>query len=154
MMRILFLTFLPAAFWLLSFQAPAGITVKGKITDEKGYPLAGAYIIEKGTKRSTLADANGCFHLAVSSSKSVLVFSYIGFTTRMKKVKHQTVINITLKLYTAEMEEAIVTAHPKTIPIKNIPFEPFRLARWPGDTNGIPFPHYFTIPVIGTPVYK
>jgi len=55
------------------------VTVKGTVSDEAGNPLAGATITEKGTSNSTVAGVRGDFTIAVRSSGSALVVSYVGF---------------------------------------------------------------------------
>ena len=59
-------------------------TISGKITDSAGVPIAGASVIPlgSGTATGTTTDAQGVFHLSVSSSTTTLIVSSIGFTTR------------------------------------------------------------------------
>ncbi|WP_121357562.1 SusC/RagA family TonB-linked outer membrane protein [Flavisolibacter nicotianae] len=56
------------------------LTVTGKIVDDKGTPLGGATVTEKGTKNSTLTKSDGSFTLTVSKNKAVLVISFVGYT--------------------------------------------------------------------------
>lgn len=51
--------------------------VKGRILDSTGEPIIGASIIEKGTTNGTITDIDGNFSLSVSSSKAILVVSYL-----------------------------------------------------------------------------
>jgi hypothetical protein len=49
---------------LFATQANAqATTTTGKITDDKGAPIAGASIMEKGTKNGTLSSNDGTFTL-------------------------------------------------------------------------------------------
>ena len=64
------------------YLAPVIMQIKGKITDEKGEPLAGATIVIKGTKKSVVANFDGNFTIDVPDSKSILVVSYTGFVTK------------------------------------------------------------------------
>jgi len=72
-------------------------TIKGKIVDASGAPLAGANVSEKGGKKGVISDIAGNFTLGVSSSDAVLVISYVGYTSIEVPVKGQTFINATLQ---------------------------------------------------------
>jgi hypothetical protein len=60
---------------------PIGKTyeIKGRVTDEQGYPLMGATISEKGTNRKVVTDTAGSFTIVTNSAKPVIVISYVGF---------------------------------------------------------------------------
>lgn len=53
-------------------------TLTGVIKDDKGTPIIGANIVEKGTTNGTISDIDGNFTLSVGD-KAVLEVSYIGF---------------------------------------------------------------------------
>lgn len=70
-------------------------TIKGQVvSDTDGEPLTGAAIVQKGTSNGVVADVNGNFTLTVPNN-SVLVVSYIGFTTQQVK---PTSNNITIRM--------------------------------------------------------
>jgi hypothetical protein len=58
------------------------LIVSGTVTGENSLPLPGASVIEKGTTNGITTDADGKFSLTVQDEKSVLVFSFIGYTTQ------------------------------------------------------------------------
>lgn len=87
------------------------ILVRGRVTDEKGEPLQGVSIVVKGTRQTTLTDADGYFQLAVSSEKDILVFSFVGFETREVAATAQQPISITLKVSDKEMGEVVVIGY-------------------------------------------
>jgi hypothetical protein len=74
----------------------ANNTIKGKVTNENGDPLAGVTVSVKGTNISTSTDASGNYMLNTTDKQSVLVFSYIGLTTQEIQVCNQTAINFDL----------------------------------------------------------
>jgi hypothetical protein len=80
---------------VLQTEVPApAYTVTGRLTDENGQPLAGASVIEKGTKAGVVTDKNGCFSLSTHAADSTkLVAGYIGY----------------------ESKEVVATANPLTI---------------------------------------
>lgn len=55
------------------------IDVKGRITDEKGEPMAGATVLIKGGKRSANTNSNGEFTLSKVDENAILQISYIGY---------------------------------------------------------------------------
>lgn len=57
----------------------ADIDVKGRITDEKGEPMAGATILVKGGKRSANTNSNGEFTLSKVDENAILQITYIGY---------------------------------------------------------------------------
>jgi len=87
------------------------ITVKGKVIDSEGNPLPGVNIVEKGTTTGAVSDITGAFSINVSSDKSVLVFSFIGFISQEVTVGTQTTINLTLLLQATGLEEVVVVGY-------------------------------------------
>ncbi len=59
--------------------ASTAIPVTGKVANDKGEPLSGVSVLEKGTNNGTTTKANGSFSIDVSSANAILVFSYVGF---------------------------------------------------------------------------
>ncbi|MDR3268582.1 MAG: SusC/RagA family TonB-linked outer membrane protein [Tannerella sp.] len=86
-----------------------GKKVSGIVTDEKGEPLAGATVVEKGTTNGIITDVAGKFALNVQG-KAVLQISYLGYITQDVTVGNQTSLQITLPEDTEVLEEVVVTA--------------------------------------------
>lgn len=63
------------------------IVIKGKITDDKGNPLAGASVFLKGQQAGTKSDANGEFELKVPKEGVDLVVSFVGYEKKEVKAK-------------------------------------------------------------------
>lgn len=83
-MNKIFFTFI---FTLVScFSFAQSFKVSGRITDEKGDPLIGASVIEKGTSNGTTTDGNGAYTLSVSSASSVIVATYVGYNKIEKDI--------------------------------------------------------------------
>ena len=59
-------------------------TARGIIVDQNGEPIIGASILEKGTTNGTITDIDGNFSLSVSSSKAILVVSYLGYKRKKR----------------------------------------------------------------------
>ncbi|HPS10054.1 MAG TPA: TonB-dependent receptor, partial [Paludibacteraceae bacterium] len=87
------------------------ITVKGKIVDDKGEPLIGATVQQKGTTVGVMTNASGNFSLTVPSDAS-LVVSYVGCLTQEVFVGGKTDIGIiTLASDVKELEQVVVIGY-------------------------------------------
>jgi TonB-linked SusC/RagA family outer membrane protein len=100
-----------------SFRAPAVgsrsiaiAAIRGKVTTEKGDGIPGVNILVKGTQQGTVTNEQGAFSLETLTENPILVFSYIGFTTREIPVSGRTVIDVVLQERSDVLNEAVVTA--------------------------------------------
>ena len=73
------------------------LTVTGRVIDAAGEPLIAVTVFEDGTTNGAMTDIDGNYSLKVSSAKSTLVFSCLGFTEVKEVVGLRKVINVTLK---------------------------------------------------------
>lgn len=85
--------------------------VKGKVVDEKNEPVIGATVMLKGTARATMTDTEGNFALQVEDEKSVLVVSFIGYTTQEVTVGTQAEVLITLTSGLQALDEVVVVGY-------------------------------------------
>ncbi len=88
------------------------IVVSGVVSDSSGDPLAGAYVILKGTSQGTTADIDGKYTFKFSSvaeknKKNVLVFSFIGMLSKEITVSSSTTLNVTLEP-DGQLDEVVV----------------------------------------------
>ena len=104
--------FLVLVFLACSAKLQAqGITVKGTVIDSTGEPLIGASVVVKGnTSQGTVTDFDGNYQMKVASESVVLVFSYVGMTSKEVKVGSQRTINVTLTDDT-KLQEVIVVGY-------------------------------------------
>jgi TonB-linked SusC/RagA family outer membrane protein len=86
-------------------------TIQGKVTDDKGEPLPGVSIVIEGTQKGTTTDNNGAFSLSVPDKKSVLVFSYVGFTPKKEVVGDRKEINLILLEDARTIDELVVVGY-------------------------------------------
>src|SRR6266850_8427670 len=87
------------------------LKVSGKVVDEAGQPLPGVNVIEKGTTNGTVTDVSGSFSLNVQDDKSVLVFTFIGYTTQEVLVGVTTEFAINLRQDIKALEEVVVVGY-------------------------------------------
>lgn len=85
-------------------------TVTGTVADSQG-GVPGVNVKVKGSTTGTITDMDGKFTLNVPSSISVLVISYIGYTTQEIPVNNQKILNINLKEDTKVLDEVVVVGY-------------------------------------------
>ena len=106
-MKKLLLFFIAQAILLPTFSQ---LTVKGKITDEKNIPVAGASVQVKNTLRGTFSDADGGF-IIIASPSDTLVFSMLGMATQKIPVDGKTIINVTMLEESKALGEVVVIGY-------------------------------------------
>jgi TonB-linked SusC/RagA family outer membrane protein len=106
MRRILLLIALVSCCGLAEAQK---IPVKGTVLDESNTPLPGVSVTVKGTNRGTFTDGDGTFSIEVSPS-SVLVLSFIGYTTHEETIGTIGDLKITMSPDIMSLQEVVVTA--------------------------------------------
>jgi len=90
----------------------AASSIKGIVTDQKtNTTLIGVSVVVEGTKTGTITDVNGNFSIEAPSPNSVLVFSYIGYSTKKVNVNGQNNLNIILSEDTRKLDEVIVVGY-------------------------------------------
>jgi TonB-dependent SusC/RagA subfamily outer membrane receptor len=89
-----------------------GITITGSATDAaSGEPLIGVNVIISGTTEGTITDLNGEFSITVSDQETILVFSYIGYSTQEITVGNNTEISVAMQEDIARLDEVIVVGY-------------------------------------------
>ena len=86
------------------------ITVTGTVSDAEG-PLPGVSVRLKGTTSGTATDSNGRYSINVPDGDAVLQFSFIGYLSTEIEVGSQTVIDVTLREDTQQIEEVVVVGY-------------------------------------------
>ncbi len=86
-------------------------TVKGKVTDDKNTPVAGASVTVKGTTAGTTTGADGSFSLNVPAAGKVLVISSLNFTSQEVTIGSKTNITVSLQSSTQNLQEVVVVGY-------------------------------------------
>lgn len=92
-------------------SAPSRVTVTGTVTSSKGEPLPGVSVKVKGAATGASTDVSGRFSLNVPDAGAILVFTYIGFTTREVPLNGQTNITVQLMEESTELNEVVVIGY-------------------------------------------
>lgn len=93
------------------FFGHLAVTVTGKIVDDKGAPVSGASITEKGTSNTVVSKADGSFSINVASQKAVLVISYVGFSQQEIAVKNSQSVFVRLSAATSSLDSVVVVGY-------------------------------------------
>lgn len=105
---ILLFLFSFLAFSQLSAQ---NRTIKGKVVDEKGAPIASASLLVKGTTTGTITNETGSFSLQVAASAKTLVVSSLNFAPTEISINKNDTYTIVLKLAIEGAEEVVVVGY-------------------------------------------
>ncbi len=85
--------------------------ISGTVQDSDGIPLAGATVLEKGTRNGSQTNFDGKFQITVTNQNAVLVISYVGFITQEIQVNQQSNITVTLAEDIAALDEVVVVGY-------------------------------------------
>ncbi|MDT0684994.1 SusC/RagA family TonB-linked outer membrane protein [Autumnicola psychrophila] len=87
------------------------MNIEGNVTDSNGTPLPSVTVQEEGTNNGVMTDFDGNYSIEVSSSESVLVFSYIGMETAERTVGDNTTINVQMEDDSQALDEVVVVGY-------------------------------------------
>ena len=97
---------------MTSAMAFAQGNVTGTVFDDKGDPVIGASVIQKGnTKNATITDIDGNFSLSLPSGKGTIMVSYIGMNTKEISVTAGKAVKVTLETDDKQLEEVVVVGY-------------------------------------------
>ena len=110
-LKFLFIWLLLGFLWGgVALHASNPLIIKGIVSDQDNYPLAGAAVLVKGTSDGTIADEKGEFTISVQKGQ-VLVISFIGFQDKSVQVTDQLTYFINLDPDTNFLEETVVIGY-------------------------------------------
>lgn len=92
-------------------QAAAFPPFTGKVTDDKGEPLAGVTVQVKGGTKTTTTAADGTFTIDVADHAAVLVFSYTGMESREVPIAGLSMVNVQLKQANTTLSDIVVVGY-------------------------------------------
>lgn len=86
--------------------------IKGKVVDNFGLGIPGVTVMLKDSNNATTTDLDGTYSIAAGKIKNgVLVFSYLGYTSKNMIFNNQTnTINVSLLEKEEQLDEVVVTA--------------------------------------------
>ena len=93
------------------YSALSQVKISGKVKNPEGVPLIGVNIVEKGTLNGVITDVNGEFEINITTSESILEFSFIGYLPEEVVVGPETRIDILLIPDIIGMDEIVVIGY-------------------------------------------
>jgi TonB-linked SusC/RagA family outer membrane protein len=87
------------------------ITVSGTVLSEKGDPIPGVSVIEKGTSNGTVTDTFGKYTFTVSDANVTLVFSFIGYANQETSLNGRSTVDITMVEDVISLGEVVVVGY-------------------------------------------
>jgi TonB-linked SusC/RagA family outer membrane protein len=85
--------------------------ITGKVTNDKGEPLAGVTVQVKGLKSSTVTSIDGSFTIEVPNDAATLVFSYVGTERKEVSITGKTNFQIQLKTIDTSLSDVVVVGY-------------------------------------------
>jgi TonB-linked SusC/RagA family outer membrane protein len=85
------------------------IVVRGKVTDEKGEALPGVNVKIKNGKGGTVTDPDGYYLITMPGAGSVLVFSFVGYTSQEAAIEKTQTLDLHLSPDSKMLNEVVVT---------------------------------------------
>jgi TonB-linked SusC/RagA family outer membrane protein len=95
---------------LSSKQSQQRKIVQGTVSDDRGEPIIGANVVEKGTTNGTITDIDGLFALEVVDN-AVLLVSYIGYLSQEILTKGRNAVTVSLREDTQNLSEVVVVGY-------------------------------------------
>lgn len=90
---------------------PKDIVVTGVIKDDKGLPLVGVTIREKGTANTVITNNSGFFSIKVANAKATLLISHEGFEPVLIASNSKELASLSLKQSTKELDQVVVVGY-------------------------------------------
>lgn len=86
-------------------------TITGKVTNERGEPLAGVSVQIKGTATATTTNNQGAFTLEVEDNAKALVFSFVGMETKEVAINDKAPMQVVLSQTSRALDEVVVVGY-------------------------------------------
>jgi TonB-linked SusC/RagA family outer membrane protein len=110
-MRKLFTLLAAVTLFWGQLAAQNNRTVTGKVSDDKGVPLAGVTVTAVGSDKRALTDESGNFSITVSDKVKQLRFSYVGFVLQDVNVGGKNTISVKLSTDETSLSEVVVVGY-------------------------------------------
>ncbi len=95
----------------VSIMIQAQFHITGEVTDINQEPLIGVTVQVKGTTTGTITNLKGEFSILAPSEKSMIVFSYTGYSQQVIPLGNQQFIKVVLKETIRELDEVTVVGY-------------------------------------------
>jgi TonB-dependent starch-binding outer membrane protein SusC len=134
-----FIVLLLGVFAILSHLQAQNRVITGRVTDDKGAPLANVSINVKGTSIGTLTNENGNYTISVPATARILVYSYVDMEAKEVSIGNQSTINTTMASAEKALEEVVVTGY-QTVRKRDVTAAISRISA--ADIENLPMPNF------------
>ena len=86
-------------------------TIRGTVIDENGTGLPGVSVLVKNTKIQVVTTPDGVYTMKVPAEKAILVFSFVGFTTKEVPVRRSLTYNVQMFPEAKALNEVVVVGY-------------------------------------------
>jgi TonB-linked SusC/RagA family outer membrane protein len=86
-------------------------TIRGKVTDGQGSPIANASVLVKGSTTGTTTNATGEYSLSVPSTARTLVISSLNFVSQEASIGNRTTVDVSLVTTAQDLQEVVVVGY-------------------------------------------
>lgn len=86
------------------------LNVSGRVTDQQGEPIVGAYVLIEGTKTGTTTDINGAYKLS-APTKGVLLFNCMGYKDLQVPVNGRAIIDVIMEDDALLLSDVVVVGY-------------------------------------------
>lgn len=86
-------------------------TVTGRVTDDKGLPLAGATVMAQGSASGVSTDNSGNFTLSVPSAVTTLLISHVGLEAQQVSIRNAARVNVSLQPVKGGLDDVVVVGY-------------------------------------------
>jgi TonB-linked SusC/RagA family outer membrane protein len=87
------------------------VRVTGRVTGTGNVPLVGVSVAIRGTNTGTVTNESGNYSITVPNENSVLVFSYVGYSTQEIVVGNRNVIDVSLAASASQLYQVVVVGY-------------------------------------------
>lgn len=92
-------------------EAVAPPPITGKVTNEKGEPLANVTVQVKGSERATITGADGTFSIDVDGNARTLIFSFVDMVSQEVPIRGKTNLSVTLQALDKSLGEVVIVGY-------------------------------------------
>ncbi|MHA4809163.1 TonB-dependent receptor [Flavitalea flava] len=87
------------------------VKLTGRVTNDKGEPLSGVSVMEKGTNNGTITKEDGSYSLEVTNPNATLVFSYVGFGIKEFYVKGRSTLDVKFQSADNSLKDIVIVGY-------------------------------------------
>jgi TonB-linked SusC/RagA family outer membrane protein len=113
------------------------VQIKGRVTDQRGHPIPGVSVREKGKGVSAFTNGEGQYQINADAG-ATLIFSYIGYKTQEVNIAGRTTLNVSLEEDVSVLKEVNISTGYQTLDKKTFTGSSTLVKASDAERNGVP----------------